>query len=236
MSELAPTSRPTAAGLGRLRELGTSWWHGSDHEVQSVEADWDIEPDWTGTEPPALIDARETQREVIRTFCFIDLCGFTEFTDTNGPHAALSALAAFRSLVRETTARRGVRVAEWLGDGALLVAVRSAPVVATAVDVVARAKGGRLEVRAAVATGPALLFEGNDYIGGVLNLAARLCAMAGNNDVLVDAPSRDELPDWIEATPHRPVSVRGIGRVTSIARLVPVAGIEIPLSPIPPER
>ena len=235
MSEQAPTNRPAPAGLGRLRDLGVTWWRGTDREDPAAEADWAIEPDWTGTEPPGVIEARETQREVIRTFCFVDICGFTEFTDTDGPHAALSALAAFRTLVRDTTARRGVRVAKWLGDGALLVAVHSPPVVAAAVDIVSRARGGRLEIRAAVATGPALLFDGDDYIGGVVNLAARLCDMAGANDVLVDAASRDELPDWIEAIPHRAVSVRGMGRITSIARLQPIEGTEVPATPIPPE-
>ena len=39
-------------------------------------------------------------------------------------------------------------------------------------------------MRIGIATGRALLFEGDDYIGSAVNLAARLCDAAGPGEVL----------------------------------------------------
>lgn len=66
---------------------------------------------------------------VPRTFAFVDLSGFTSFTDTHGDEEAGDVLAAFRKAVRDVSSRRGVRVAKWLGDGAMLVGVESGPLV-----------------------------------------------------------------------------------------------------------
>ena len=38
---------------------------------------------------------------VERAFAFVDLCGFTNFVENNGEHAAIDALTAFRLLVRD---------------------------------------------------------------------------------------------------------------------------------------
>ena len=64
-----------------------------------------------------------------RTFAFIDLSGFTRFTDSQGDKAALNEINKFRLFVREIASRKGLRIAKWLGDGAMLVAVE--PEIAT---------------------------------------------------------------------------------------------------------
>ncbi|MED5582836.1 MAG: hypothetical protein VYD67_00480, partial [Actinomycetota bacterium] len=58
-------------------------------------------------------------RRVDRTFAFIDLSGFTSFIDSEGDGAALEVLHDFKSAVRQLAARKGVRIAKWLGDGAM---------------------------------------------------------------------------------------------------------------------
>ena len=60
-------------------------------------------------------------QRVERTFAFIDLSGFTSFIDTEGDGAALELLHGFKSVVRQIAAKKGVRIAKWLGDGAMLV-------------------------------------------------------------------------------------------------------------------
>jgi len=70
----------------------------------------------------------------------MDLCGFTRFIATNGEHAAIEALTAFRALTRELATRRGVRVAKWLGDGAMLVGVER-PHHRGAAELIARYEG-----------------------------------------------------------------------------------------------
>src|SRR5438309_9655187 len=60
---------------------------------------------------------------VERTFAFIDLCGFTAFTEAEGDERAVALLGDFRACVRQVSSDHGVRVAKWLGDGAMFVAV-----------------------------------------------------------------------------------------------------------------
>jgi class 3 adenylate cyclase len=118
---------------------------------------------------------------VRRNFAFVDLCGFTSLTDEHGVGQAVRALATFRAVVRERAGWRGVRVAKWLGDGAMLVATEPRPLI----DAVLRMeqaldeRGCPLPLRGGIAAGRVILFEGDDYIGRAVNLAASLCDVAG---------------------------------------------------------
>ena len=62
---------------------------------------------------------------VERHFAFVDLCDFTRYTDAHGDEQSVSVLTAFRAAVRETGSDHGVRVAKWLGDGAMFVSTRA---------------------------------------------------------------------------------------------------------------
>jgi len=71
---------------------------------------------------------------VRRTFAFVDLSGFTALTELEGDERATALLSAFRSMVRDICSRRGVRIAKWLGDGAMLVGVDTTPLVAACLE------------------------------------------------------------------------------------------------------
>jgi len=71
---------------------------------------------------------------VPRTFVFLDLSGFTNYTAAFGDDAAGRLLGAFRTLVREVASDRGVRIAKWLGDGCMVVAVDQADAIAFTLD------------------------------------------------------------------------------------------------------
>ncbi|HZB43170.1 MAG TPA: hypothetical protein VE487_19525, partial [Ilumatobacter sp.] len=60
---------------------------------------------------------------VPRTFVFLDLSGFTNYTAAYGDDAAGRILSTFRTLVRGVASERGTRVAKWLGDGCMVVAI-----------------------------------------------------------------------------------------------------------------
>src|SRR3954468_17132045 len=60
---------------------------------------------------------------VPRTFSFVDLSGFTNYTAAYGDDAAGRILGTFRALVREVASERGTRVAKWLGDGCMIVSI-----------------------------------------------------------------------------------------------------------------
>jgi adenylate cyclase len=144
---------------------------------------------------------------VERAFGFLDLCGFSEFTVEAGPPAAFEELRQFRSLVRIVASTRGVRIASWLGDGAMLVGVNAGAVAAAVVEVVARSGH---PARGSVTQGQALLFEGDDHIGGCVNLASRLCGAAEANQVLTVKSLLDSLPGWVMSTSVGTMTLRGL--------------------------
>jgi class 3 adenylate cyclase len=148
---------------------------------------------------------------VPRTFLFADLSGFTNYTAAFGDDAAGRLLSAFRSIVREVASERGVRIAKWLGDGCMAVAVDQEDGVVFALELEARASEvcSPLTLRIGMATGYALLFEGDDYIGSAVNMAARLCDAAGPFEVLLPTMQIETLPEGVTATEHDALELRG---------------------------
>jgi adenylate cyclase len=152
------------------------------------------------------------------TFGFIDISGFTAYCEKEGEHAAIELLTRFRSLTRSVAVRRGVRVAKWLGDGVMLVAADQNPAVATVAEVIVRCDAVGLHTHAGLGRGPVLLFEGDDYVGRPVNLAARLCDAAERGEMLSNGLSPD-LPDWVKAEPGVPLALGGIGVVDDVVGL-----------------
>jgi adenylate cyclase len=158
---------------------------------------------------------------VPRTFAFLDLSGFTNYTAAYGDDAAGRILGTFRTLVREVASDRGVRIAKWLGDGCMVVGVEQLAVIEFVTELERRASSvcAPLQLRAGVATGRALLFEGDDYIGSAVNMAARLCDYAQNVDVLMPTMHLDRLPEGVTAEPFGEVELRGFPGKLDIVRL-----------------
>jgi adenylate cyclase len=185
-----------------------------------------------GTAPSAA--GMETPREladaiplVERAFAFVDLCGFTGFIASEGEHAAIDALNTFRTLTREIATRRGVPVAKWLGDGAMLVGLEVGPTIAAAAELIGRYQGQTLELRGGIADGWVLLFDGDDYIGRPANLAARLCTAAQPGELLAVGYRAVALPRWVQVTGTRSLELNGIGTLDSqLLGIVP--NVELP--------
>jgi class 3 adenylate cyclase len=172
--------------------------------------------DGTGVEPPVPYEHTGEPIGVTRTFAFVDITGFTEFCDKHGEHAAIDVLTRFRSLVRDITARRGVRVAKWLGDGAMLVGVEEGPILASVAEVVLRTRSVGLDTHAGVASGKVLLFEGDDYVGRPPNLAARLCDVAESGEILAHSLT-GPLPSWVETRNSITLEIAGVGELVGVA-------------------
>jgi len=163
---------------------------------------------------------RPAPPRVDRTFAFVDLSGFTDFADEQGDDSAAGVLHLLRASVREAATNHGVRVDKWLGDGAMLVAVEGSPLLAAVVEIKwALAEESPLRVRAGVAGGPVMVFEGDDYIGRAINLASRLCDLAAPDQCLVAADLAAACPLGLDATPigsrrvpgfHEPVELVSI--------------------------
>ncbi|MCU1503506.1 MAG: hypothetical protein JWM12_2860 [Ilumatobacteraceae bacterium] len=148
---------------------------------------------------------------VPRTFTFVDLSGFTNYTAAFGDDAAGRILSAFRTLCREIASEQGVRIAKWLGDGAMLVSTEQPNALVFALELENRAAEvcAPLALRVGIASGHALLFEGDDYIGSAVNMASRLCDAAGPFEVLMPTMQIQRLPEGVIATPHGELELRG---------------------------
>ncbi len=148
---------------------------------------------------------------VDRAFGFVDLCGFTEFTDRHDDGKVVLVLAALRTVLREAAARRGVRVVKWLGDGAMLSSTMSDAIVALAVELDVRMSEElpSLSVRVGLAHGPVIMFEGDDYIGRAVNLASRLCDRATAHEILATESISNDRPPWVTAVRNGSTDIRG---------------------------
>ena len=159
-----------------------------------------------------------------RTFAFIDLSGFTNFTDVMGDKAALAEINTFRAIVREIASRKGIRIAKWLGDGAMLVAVE--PETATEAIMEMQGRMGeideQLSMRAGLASGAVLMVDGEDHIGRDVNLAARLCSLADSGEVLA---TKEMMTALMVNTPSESVGMRDIDGFTE---LIEVVRLEMP--------
>lgn len=155
---------------------------------------------------------------VRRTFAFLDLSGFTALTVTRGDEHSVAVLQQFRGALRGICSRRGVRIAKWLGDGAMLVGVEPTPVISAALEVmwVPQLDGQQVAVKCGMTTGPVILLEGDDYIGHAVNLAARLCELANGGQVLADPAIESFLPPWARSNQRRQVAVRGVAAAVEV--------------------
>jgi class 3 adenylate cyclase len=186
-----------------------------------------------GTAPPrrGIEEPSEIARTIAlvdRAFAFLDLCGFTHFIAANGEHAAIDTLTRFRSLTRDIAVRRGVMVAKWLGDGAMIVGVEVGPTLATAVELIGRYDGSILALRGGFAHGQALMMDGDDYIGRPTNLAARLCQAAHPEELLAVGYPAASIPPWVQVLGVRSVTLPGLGRIRGAQRLGMVPDLELP--------
>lgn len=191
------------------------------------------------TRPLVMFEHDERVR-VERAFAFVDLCGFTAFTDRHGDEQVVLVLAELRTALREAAARRGVRVVKWLGDGAMLSSTMIDALAALAVEIDERMKTAipSLAIRAGLAFGPVIMFEGDDYIGRSVNLAARLCDRAQPHQILATTHVAAHSPSWIAAEPAGVTTIPGLQDPVDLCRLSlasdgdhirdPVCGLSIP--------
>lgn len=135
---------------------------------------------------------------VERGFAFVDLCGFTAFTEEHGVQETVRVLSDFRNRLRAIASRRSVRLAKWLGDGAMIVSVETGPLLASLLELSDNLIHSPLplQISAGATVGPAIIFEGDDYIAGCVNLASHLCHVAGGGEVLVTENMDPYLPPW----------------------------------------
>ncbi len=191
----------------------------SEPEISPAQ-EWALSSSGDGTEHPDNLSPEANTHTIERTFCFIDIADFTVYTRRAGPAKALALLDRFRNLTRQVTAARGVRVAKWLGDGALLVSVNPGACIASAAHLVTYFKEADIQMRIGIATGRALLLDGDDYVGEPVNLASKLCTAADIGQILAHI-DKAKIPEWVSLVEEVSVPMRGVGRLGNIYVLKP---------------
>jgi class 3 adenylate cyclase len=170
------------------------------------------------------------RREI--TAVFLDLRGFTAFTDRANPDEVMDLLSDYHAAMGNLVERYGGTLEHFAGDGVLIFFNDPIPVENPAVKAVRMAmdlqvafapiaqgwerRGYKVALGVGIAQGEATLgvigFEQRwEYaaIGAVPNLAARLCGQAKGGEVLIDVATYADVGDTVLAEPVGPMPLRG---------------------------
>jgi adenylate cyclase len=135
----------------------------------------------------------EAQRAIEEhSFLFADLVGFTALADLEGDERAADVALALERRIEPLLAGYDAEQVKALGDGVLLRCGRPGQAVELGLRIVEELERmpGFPPVRVAVHTGTAVS-RGGDWYGRAVNVAARLCAVAGGGEVLVSEATRE---------------------------------------------
>ena len=146
------------------------------------------------SDEPLRVGVRDTGRdpaaEEIKTFLVADVRGYTTFTQERGDEAAAVLAAKFAAIVHEPVEARDGSLIELRGDEALAAFRSPRQAIRAAVDLQARFLEETrstphipLPVGIGLDAGEAVPVGGG-YRGGALNLASRLCSVAGPGEIL----------------------------------------------------
>ena len=180
-------------------------------------------------------------------YVFVDLCGFTAFTDSAEPEEVQAVLREYHTTMGALITRFEGTLDRFAGDGILVffndpLPVADAPQRAAAMALEMQRQFGALRERWAkldynldlsigIAKGFATLgafgYEGRfDYsaIGGVVNLAARLCDEAGAGDILIDRRARAALDEAATVDSLGAITLKGYSHPVPAFRLKALQG------------
>jgi class 3 adenylate cyclase len=163
------------------------------------------------------------------TIMFTDLVGFTEFTDASGDIAAVGVLDQQQLLaVAALGAITGSRIVKELGDGLMFWFDRAVDGLTAARRIlrsvgVARDTGDfPLNIRLGMHVGE-IVERGTDFVGHTVNVAARVCDLAGPGELVVSGQFVQAVADASSPRDFRPIGpvrVRGVSEPVWLHRLV----------------
>jgi len=176
---------------------------------------------------------RTHRREI--TIVFLDLRGFTAFSDSAEPEEVMEFLRHYHAEMGQLVFKFEGTLERFMGDGIVIIFNDQIPCEDHAQHATLMAlemrdrvkelrgawlkKGYNLDLGVGIAAGYATLgtmgFEGRmDYgtVGNLPNLAARLCAEAKGGQILTDQKTMSRLEHAFEAEPIEQLSLKGIAR------------------------
>jgi adenylate cyclase len=173
------------------------------------------------------------RREI--TVVYLDLRGFTAFTESAEPEEVMRILGEYHNLVGELVTRHGGTIERFVGDGMVVffndpIPVPDAPEQAVRMAAALgerfaalrarwKKRGYELDLSSGIAHGYATLgtigFEGRrDYaaIGTVTNLASRLCSEAKGGQILTNRKTLTLVENLAKAEPVGPLTLKGFAQ------------------------
>jgi adenylate cyclase len=157
------------------------------------------------------------------TLCFIDLTGFTRFTEEEGDIEALDVVENFVETV-EATLPRDATIVKTIGDEVMVVSPDPSSLTEWAVAFLGRFDR-RPQPRVGIHSGDAVYRDG-DYFGNTVNLAHRIVNRALAGEVLVTdgvAASLEARPN-LRLEPIGEVSLKGFPVPTELFAVRPAEG------------
>jgi adenylate cyclase len=164
-----------------------------------------IEQDIVGHMESEVGAAGRGLARVQMAFCFVDLTGFTRYTEEEGDEEALDLVERFVDTV-EATLPAEAQLVKTIGDEVMVVSPDPAPLTEWAVGFLALFQE-RPQPRVGIHHGAAVFRDG-DYFGGDVNLAHRVVSRALGGEVLVT----DSVVKAVKASEH--LEFEAIGEVT----------------------
>ncbi len=141
-----------------------------------------IEQDVVGHMEADIGGAGRGLARVSMTFCFVDLTGFTRYTEEEGDEEALDMIERFVDTV-EATLPSEATIVKTIGDEVMVVSPEPASLTEWAVGFLTLFQE-RPQPRVGIHNGAAVFRDG-DYFGGDVNLAHRVVSRALGGEVLV---------------------------------------------------
>jgi adenylate cyclase len=159
---------------------------------------------------------------VSMAFCFVDLTGFTRYTEEEGDEEALDLIERFIDTV-EATVPAEATIVKTIGDEVMIVSPEPATLTEWAVGFLYLFQE-RPQPRVGLHYGAAVFRDG-DYFGGDVNLAHRIVNRALGGEVLVTEPVLEAISDseHLSFDPIGEVVLKGFPKAISLYIARPAA-------------
>ncbi len=167
-----------------------------------------LEQDVVGHMESGLGEAATELGQVTVALCFIDIAGFTRYTEEEGDLEALDLVERFVETV-EVTLPPEATIVKTIGDEVMVVSPDAASLTEWAVGFLSRFSE-RPQPRVGIHFGEAVYRDG-DYFGGQVNLAHRVVSRAQAGEVLATDRVIDAIEerDGLEFEPIGEVGLKG---------------------------
>ena len=202
-------------------------WRGTQFDrptdTDAISSDDRRTDDWghSGTEP------HQERRAVL----FVDICDSTALYDLCGDHGAFASISScIDRLVLHAGKASGI-VVKQTGDGLLITFADVAGAVNAAAEMNSDPALGELRLRIGIHAGLVLVRDG-DVFGMTVNIAARLMALAAQDQVLITGEAAAELPEAL----HSQVRFAFRTRVRGTRQRIPVYELRCPSGCRPTKR